>query len=513
MALSVNTNVGALNALASSAATTKSLETSMARLASGKRINSAADDAAGVAIVSRLTSEINGLNMAIRNASDGQAMLNTAEGALTETTNILQRMRELAVQSANDTNSDSDRMALNAETTQLKNEIDRIATTSSFAGSKLLDGNFINKNFQIGSGSGETLAVNISSAKTGAIGSNAVDTVAQVGATTATTANIKTAGAFTVAGTVGATQVTFAAGSSVKTVAAAVNAASSSTGVTAQASTTAKISIGQTGTTTFNLKSISGTATGSAAISASIVSISDLTTLRDAINNASGTTGITAAFDGADKSKLVLNDADGDDIAFENVGSSNASTGGTTLSVTAMNFDGSAVVGSAVAVAEGATADTNAVVVTGTMRMDSTASFSITNQHDGTAGAVAVNTSVTGYFGAAATDSSDLTAVSSLTVGTKAGATSAIRVLDAALLAVSDSRSSLGSLSNRLDHTVANLSNVVTNLSAGRGRIEDADFAAESTNLAKAQILSQASTAMLAQANASKQGVLQLLQR
>lgn len=512
MALSVNTNVGALNALASSAATTKSLETSMARLASGKRINSAADDAAGVAIVSRLTSEINGLNMAIRNASDGQAMLNTAEGALTETTNILQRMRELAVQSANDTNSDSDRMALNAEATQLKTEIDRIATTSSFAGSKLLDGNFINKNFQIGSGSGETLAVNISSAKTGAIGSNAVDTVAQVGATTATTANIKTAGAFTVAGTVGATEVTFTAGSSVKTVAAAVNAASSSTGVTAQASTTAKISIGQTGTTTFNLKSISGTATGSAAISASIVSISDLTTLRDAINNASGTTGITAAFDGADKSKLVLNDADGDDIAFENVGSSNSTTV-TTLSVTAMNFDGSAVVGSAVAVAEGATADTNDVVVTGTMRMDSTASFSITNQHDGTAGAVAVNTSVTGYFGAAATDSSDLTAVASLTVGTKAGATSAIRVLDAALLAVSDSRSSLGSLSNRLDHTVANLSNVVTNLSAGRGRIEDADFAAESTNLAKAQILSQASTAMLAQANASKQGVLQLLQR
>ena len=119
-----------------------------------------------------------------------------------------------------------------------------------------------------------------------------------------------------------------------------------------------------------------------------------------------------------------------------------------------------------------------------------------------------------GYFGASASgDNSDLTAVAALTVGTKAGATSAIRVLDAALLAVSDSRSSLGSLSNRLDHTVANLTNVVTNLSAGRGRIEDADFAAESTNLAKAQILSQASTAMLAQANASKQGVLQLLQR
>jgi flagellin len=270
-------------------------------------------------------------------------------------------------------------MALNAETTQLKNEIDRIATTSSFAGSKLLDGNFINKNFQIGSGSGETLAVNISSAKTGAIGSNAVDTVAQVGATTATTANIKTAGAFTVAGTVGATQVTFAAGSSVKTVAAAVNAASSSTGVTAQASTTAKISIGQTGTTTFNLKSISGTDTGSAAISASIVSISDLTTLRDAINNVSGTTGITAAFDGADKSLLVLSDADGDDIVIADVDTDNSATTTTsTLSVTAMDFDGSATVGTTKYIVSGA--GTNDVVVNGTMRMDSTASFSVTGQ-------------------------------------------------------------------------------------------------------------------------------------
>lgn len=165
MALSVNTNVGALQALASASKTNGSLETSMARLASGKRINSAADDASGMAIASRLTAEIRGTNMAIRNAADGQSMINTAEGAHEEITNLLQRMRELAGQAANDTNSTADRTSIGSEITQLKSEIDRIANTTTWAGIKLLDGNTAAQttgfNLQVGSNTSTYDAVNV----------------------------------------------------------------------------------------------------------------------------------------------------------------------------------------------------------------------------------------------------------------------------------------------------------------------------------------------------------------
>jgi flagellin len=174
MAISVNTNVGALNALAAASATNKSLETSMARLASGKRINSASDDAAGMAIASRLTSEIRGTNMAIRNASDGQALIDTAEGAQEEVVNILQRMRELANQAANDTNNAQDRTNIGDELTQLKNEIDRIANTTTWAGVKLLDGSVPATGLQLQVGSNtssyDKLTVAINSVSSGSLG-------------------------------------------------------------------------------------------------------------------------------------------------------------------------------------------------------------------------------------------------------------------------------------------------------------------------------------------------------
>jgi flagellin len=278
MALSINTNMGALMASAAASSVNKSLETSMNRLSTGMRINTAADDAAGVAIASRLTSEIRGTNQAIRNAMDGQALIDTAEGAHNEIVNILQRMREIAVQAGNDTNDADDRANLQSEVDQLVDEIDRIATVTTWAGINLLDA-----------------------------------------------------------------------------------------------------SGGTSGTFTFHVGA--RTTAGSDTI----------------------------------------------DVAISSMTSSSLSVG-------------------------------------------------------------------------------------ALTLASNGSALTTIDAIDAAILTVNAQRADLGAYSNRLDNTVANLTNISTNLEAGRSRIQDADFAAESTNLAKSQILQQASTAMLAQANASKQGVLSLLQ-
>jgi len=278
MALSVATNTGALMAQAAASSVNKEMEISMARLSTGQRINSAADDAAGVAIASRLSSEIRGTNQAIRNSMDAQALIDTAEGAHSEIENILQRMRELAVQAANDTNDSTDRTNLDTEFHSLMDEIDRIADVTEWAGQSLLNGSVTTYTFQIGSGT--------------------------------------------------------------------------------------------------------------------------------------------------------------------------------------------------------ATADSVAVTI---------------------------DTMATSVIGTTAN-------VSALGLSTLASADYAIDVLDEAIQSVNSQRATLGAYSNRLDHTVANLTNVSSNLQAGLGRIQDADFAAETTNLAKTQILQQASTAMLAQANASKQNVLSLLQ-
>jgi flagellin len=278
MSMSINTNMGALMASAAASSVNKSLETSMNRLSTGMRINTASDDAAGVAIASRLTSEIRGTNQAIRNAMDGQALIDTAEGAHNEIVNILQRMREIAVQAGNDTNDADDRDNLQAEVDQLVDEIDRIATVTTWAGINLLD----------------------------------------------------------------------------------------ATG-------------GASGTFTFQV--------------------------------------------GA----RTTADSDTIDVAISSMTSSSLSVG-------------------------------------------------------------------------------------ALTLASNGSALTTIDAIDAAIQTVNAQRADLGAYSNRLDNTVANLTNISTNLEAGRSRIQDADFAAESTNLAKSQILQQASTAMLAQANASKQGVLSLLQ-
>jgi flagellin len=493
MAMSINTNLGALMAASASSSVNKMMDTSMNRLSTGLRINTASDDAAGVAIASRLTANIMGTNQAIRNAGDAQAMIDTAEGAQVETANILQRMREIAVQSANDTNSSSDRVALNDEFVQLSAELERIAQTTTWAGQKILDGSFVTKNFQIGADVGQTLTVSQKSMRPSEIGDFRFDTTAVASAPIATTAtNTVAQTAVTIVGRLGSAEAAVTAGSSAKTLAAAVNTDTSSTGVKATAHTAVRFALGATPTTTVSF-SLNGGGTATS-ISATVADTSDLSTLLTAVNTYSGTTGVTAEFDGSDKSKLILREADGDNITINNF------LGATTATVEKQsNFGGSAFTTGATLTA----ASTNSTVVTGAARISSTAAFALTSTG---------STATTGYTGAATTGVSALSKVSDISLTSQIGATSAIGVLDTALGMVSESRASLGAVSNRLDATISNLTNISTNLEAGRSSIQDADFAAESTNLAKAQILQQASTAMLAQANASKQGVLQLLQ-
>jgi flagellin len=500
MGISINTNVGALSASAAARAINKSMETSMERLSTGKRINTAADDAAGVAIASRLTAEIRGTNQAIRNAMDGQALIDSAEGAHQEVEFILQRMRELSVQAVNDTNSAIDRNYLSQEMKQLTAEIDRISSTTTWAGQKLLDGSFLAKTFQIGARSGEVLNASVTSTASGNLGINKIDSTAVANTAAATATATHTTTTFNVLGPTGSAAATFSAASSAKAVAVGVNDDTSTTGVTATAVTHAKLSSVATGAISFTLQG-GGSAV---AISATVQSASDLTNLLTAINSASGTTGVTATFDGSSKAALILTEADGDNISIENF-----SDGGTgTATLRAMNFDASDV---SAAAAETLTAGGNdSSIVTGTVRLSANGAFTVSGQSDGAAATVLATT---GYFNTSASASSGLTSVSSIDIGTRAGASAAIDVIDGALRQIANQRANLGAISNRLDSTVKNLTNIATNLEAGRGRIEDADFAAETTNLAKSQILQQASMAMLAQANASKQGVLSLLQR
>ena len=502
MALTVATNTGALMAQAAASSVNKEMEISMERLSTGKRINAASDDAAGVAIASRLSSEIRGTNMAIRNAMDGQALIDTAEGAHVEIENILQRMRELSVQAANDTNSTLDRTYLQDEMVQLTAEIDRISASTTWAGQNLLDGSFTNKKFQIGSGSAanHTISTSMKQTSSAALGAHTVETVSFSNTAAATATDTAEATDFDVMGPKGSVEISGLTAASAKTVATKVNNEASKTGVTATATTFAKVtSVSAAAATSLTLNG-GGTAT---TITFTLSATSDLSAMKDAINAVAGATGVTAAFDGTDKSALILNQAAGEDIDFVDF-----TQGTATVKVQAMKADGSTMsAAGAITVTSGGTADSTQV--TGSVVMTADAAFSVQDEEKTSTDTTAA---LKGYFNGSASANSSLAAVSAIDVGTITGAKTALDTIDGALRMVSAQRSDLGAISNRIDSTVNNLTNVVSNLQAGRGRIEDADFAAETTNLAKTQILQQASTAMLAQANAAKQNVLSLLQ-
>ncbi len=490
MAANINTNIASLNSQRNLNVSQGSLATSLQRLSSGLRINSAKDDAAGLAISERFTSQIRGLNQAVRNANDGISLAQTAEGGLSTAGDLLQRIRELAVQSANDSNSTSDRASLNQEATQLSQELNRVANTTQFNGQNVLDGTLTSKQFQVGANANQTISVGIASAKASDIGNNSIgtsDVAASINQATTTAANnVLTAQTLTIAGNGTTATAAVAAGDSAKTIAATVNGTSSSTGVTATAKTTATISgVSGGGAVQFTLQGGNATAvTISATLGGAAATVStDLTAIAQAINAQSGTTNITAT---ADKSgNLVLNDDSGNDIKIV---SSTAATFGTGT-IRGANVAGG-VAGAAVAIG------TN--TVGGSITFNSENGFSVAS---GTAAEVVTLTS----------QGSSLSAVSAIDISTSAGANAALATVDAALTSINNSRASLGAIQNRFASTISNLQTTSENLSAARSRIQDTDFASETANLTRGQILQQAGTAILAQANSLPNGVLALL--
>ncbi len=392
MALTVNTNVASLNTQRNLNGSSKALDVSMQRLSTGFRINSAKDDAAGLQISNRLTSQVNGLGVAVRNANDGISLAQTAEGALQQSTNILQRMRDLSLQSANGSNSDSERTALNGELKQLQKELDRISNTTTFGGQKLLDGKFGVKSFQVGASANENISVTLGSSSSSSLKGEFYQQTLSATALAATPAD----GELNIAV------------------------------VTTQGSATVKVAIKATDSQ-------------------------------------------------GDVAKKIA----------AGIGESNLGVGGFVAAANAIT----------VVSAEDMSSGT---------RANSLTSLTITN---GTPSPGTTPGTVTVAAATAQTNSD----VGQLDITTAEGAQKAVLVIDQALQAIDSQRADLGAVQNRFDNTIANLQNISENASAARSRIKDTDFAAETSELSKNQILQQAGTAILAQANQLPQAVLSLL--
>ena len=495
MAMVINTNIASLNAQRQLGKTQNLLDKSLQRLSSGLRINSAKDDAAGLAISNRMTSQIRGLNQAVRNANDGISLAQTAEGALQESSDILQRIRELAVQSANDSNSASDRVNLQKEVSQLQQELNRIANTTTFNNTELLDGTFSSKLFQVGTEANQTISVSISGAAATQMGEQAMTSNTHVGTALAGAADISggngVAGQnLVVNGDASSGNLTVVAGDAASDIASLINGATGTTGVSATARTEVLLdNLQDAGLVSFTLSSSnSGGTVGTATVVSATVTTTDLTALADAINDVSATTGVTATLTD-NKAGITLTSENGDNINILNA-TSGAAAGGNM-------FD---VGGVTLVEDNGGGGEADSIVVGGQVSFSSNSSYVVTSDDGG-------NTVLS-----AASVSSSLSSVADIDISTQSGSNSALNVVDQALSYISDIRSTLGAIQNRFEHVVANLQNVSENVSAARSQIVDADFAAETANLTKAQILQQAGVAMLAQANMLPQTVLTLLQ-
>ncbi|MGG7094134.1 flagellin [Shewanella indica] len=397
MAISVNTNVTSLSSQKNLNNANSALKTSMERLSSGLRINSAKDDAAGLQISNRLTSQINGLDVAQRNANDGISIAQTAEGAMQESTNILQRMRDLSLQSANGSNSAEDRAAMQKEITSLQEELTRISDTTAFGGQKLLNGNYGTQAFQVGANANETISITLGDVGADAIGKS---------------------GGKEVTGTFAAANVT-------GLIAGTGNEALEFEYTDAD---------GNTNTLTVDL-----------------TNASDIDGLASAINTALADTGVS-----------VVKDTAGTGLTYSGV----MENGSTALTVSTATID------------------------------------------DGSGGSSDIAADVAATVGV---DDSGFSAIGDVDISTADGAQSAVSVIDAAIAGIDSQRADLGAVQNRLSFTINNLNNISTNVSDARSRIQDVDFAKETAQMTKQQILSQTSSAMLAQANQLPQVALSLL--
>jgi len=625
MALSINTNIASQNAQKNVTRTQNALNKSLERLSSGLRINSAKDDAAGMAISNRFTAQIRGLDQAVRNSNDGISMLQVSEGGMQEVTTILQRMREIAVQASNDTNSASDRASLQSEMDQLYSEIDRISGSTQFNGINLLDGSGGAKSFQIGSNSGQTVTVDLKSVKTTDLNLNAYSPKGSLSSGRVST--VTTAGL-----TINGTAVGPAAGATAKDAAAAINAQTGITGVIATAYNTYKgqggvsgiangltintAPIAASGSMTELVKNINRDAAGVTAVlnSDGSLTLSNDTGVDIVVGGTTTNTGLTGG-PATYKGYVSLSNSDNSNIAVTATNTSgnlnfwgfNASTGAASVTGAAVGatnlaagdllingVDVGASVGSSagdkaaainsVSSKTGVTAKATTTVTYGlafgslpATATDITINGSAVDLHTATNlndVVNSINTAVKGVVASAdttgqlvLTSASGLDVVvadpggsgfilapvttrgtialtsatgadvkitgataasilnagfieqggsseaigSGLSVASLANANNAIDRIDSAINMISKNRSELGAVQNRLDSTISNLQNVSVNLSAANGRIMDADFAAETANMSKSQILMQAGVAMLAQAKQLPQQVLELL--
>ncbi|MEJ2800426.1 flagellin [Comamonadaceae bacterium PP-2] len=510
MASTINTNMASLNAQRNLSASQNSLTTSMQRLSSGMRINSAKDDAAGLAISERMTAQVNGLNQAAKNANDGISLAQTAEGTLGIIGNNLQRIRELAVQSRNATNSSDDRAAIQKEVSQLTAEIDRVAKNTAFNGTNLLDGSFTAQSFQVGANQGQTIEIaGIADAKVSKLGSwTSVATSAKMtaGSTLKAYATSGESGTFTTtaASTAAGQQFSMTVGG-----VTFVNRVGTAGGTGTGSAVTAFAIDGEVyvGGVHAQLQAAGITAQGSAQTGDLAFSKSDGTNLDVTVVNTFGAAPsggfANAGFFGSHAASPFGELASGDlVINAVNIGSV---TGGASVVDGLINLV-QAINDKTAQSGVKATTESGKLVLSST-----TGNISLSGDWVERAGFVSGQTTVNGAGGVAYKAGVTESGFSGLDVSTADGADNAILAMDAALKAVNASRADLGAVQNRFESVVKNLDTSAENLTSARSRIQDADFAVETANLSRAQILQQAGTAMVAQANQLPQGVLTLL--
>lgn len=581
MALVINSNIPSLNAQRQLVGSGAALDRATERLSSGSRINSAKDDAAGLAIGNRMSSQVRGLDQAVRNANDGVSMIQTAEGALQESTNILQRMRELSVQSANGIYGDSDRQTLQAEVSQLQEELTRISETTSFNGKNLLDGSLGTTALQVGAQANQTIEVKIGSFSANALGgssgdvSSATTTIAEVAAATAAAVGI------TVNDKV-LTDISAAVPTTVNALLTTINGDLDSVNV--KASTLSEVtgdSIGS-GVLVGAANALTITVTDGNGL-AQAIKITDTNSMKEVVSKINDAAGGIVQASLTESGRLVLSAQNSANVVATGVGTALTSVGMTTsnaaggfslvltaeagaseVSVSSVGdyaaagaaminagFDyhaedgsitGAAVTAGALnqgdlvlngveigAVTAGATADEQAENLVEAINAKSAETGVVAHFDSATTDQVVLKSTGGGQisvkYGDNITDANALArtgllernategagSVASIDISTQAGAQKAIGILDKALEQVNSTRADLGAANNRLDFTVSNLSNISEKTSAARSRIMDADFASETANLSRAQVLQQAASAMLAQSNARPQQVLSLL--
>jgi flagellin len=484
MALTVNTNTASIATQGNLNKASGALATSMQRLSSGLRINSAKDDAAGLQISNRLTSQINGLGQAVKNANDGISIAQTAEGAMQASTDILQKMRTLALSSSTGSLSADDRKSNNDEYQALTSELTRIAQTTTFGGQKLLDGSYGTKAIQVGANANETINLTLENVAANNIGSQQIKSVA----ITPTVAGVA-GGALTVTGNGQSKDLTIAAGSSAKTTASLLNGAVG--GLTATASTEVQFTVDKTAIAAVVGEKSANFSLEVGGQTVDFVGVTDAAGLADQLKSNAAKLGISVSFDESNGALSVKSDT-GENLVFK-TSDAGAAAG---IKVNAKDGDGEyAAAGTSLS----ATTD---ITVTGQVSLDSAKGYALNGA--GVAGLFKAGVAT------AATSAKTTIADTDVTDATKAQ--NALAVIDKAIGSIDSNRSNLGATQNRLTTTVDNLQNIQKNSTAARSTIQDVDFASETAELTKQQTLQSASTAILSQANQLPSAVLKLLQ-